>query len=151
VTPGRGVGIGVPMSTHPHFDDKGLRWQTKLADALAEAKRDGKHVLVEFGREACGNCRTLVESILPAADVRAEIESHFVLLASDCDAPEKEIVRIGQAHMAHARSLPFVLYLDADGRFVHGSTGARSKHALLHDLQHGREDPGHHHGHDHDH
>lgn len=133
------------MSSHPHFDDKGLRWHTHLAEALAEAKRDGKHVLVEFGRLACGNCRTLVEALLPAADVRAEIDQHFVLLASDCDDPEQEIVRIGAEHMSHARSLPFVLYLDGEGEFVFGTQGARTKHALMHDLLHGRQDPTHHH------
>jgi hypothetical protein len=37
---------------HPHFDDKGtLNWHTSLAAALAEAKADGKRVLIEFGRE----------------------------------------------------------------------------------------------------
>ncbi len=133
------------MNTHPYFDDKGLRWHTKLADALAEAKRDGKHVLVEFGRKACSNCRSLVEAVMPSPDVRAEVEAHFVLLASDCDAPEKEIVRIGAEHMSHARSLPFVLYLDPDGAFVFGTQGARNKQALLHDLQHGRQDPTHQH------
>lgn len=133
------------MSSHPHFDDKGLRWHTHLAEALAEAKRDGKHVLVEFGRLACGNCRTLVEALLPAPDVRAEIDQHFVLLASDCDDPEQEIVRIGAEHMSHARSLPFVLYLNGEGEFVFGTQGGRTKHALMHDLLHGRQDPTHHH------
>ncbi|HEX8423714.1 MAG TPA: hypothetical protein VF634_09900 [Pyrinomonadaceae bacterium] len=40
-------------SSHPHFDDRGaVRWQTRLSDALAEAKRDGKFVFVEYGRYA---------------------------------------------------------------------------------------------------
>lgn len=38
---------------HPHFDDQGtLDWHTTLADALASARRDGKKVLIEIGREA---------------------------------------------------------------------------------------------------
>ncbi len=38
---------------HPHFDDQGtLSWHTRLAPALAEARAEGKHVLIEFGREA---------------------------------------------------------------------------------------------------
>jgi hypothetical protein len=40
-------------SSHPHFNDHGaVRWHTRLADALAEAKREGKFVFVEYGRYA---------------------------------------------------------------------------------------------------
>jgi hypothetical protein len=45
--------LGGKLSPHPHFDDGGtLHWHTKLADAKAAAKRDGRLVLIEYGREA---------------------------------------------------------------------------------------------------
>jgi hypothetical protein len=38
---------------HPHFDDRGtLDWNTRWADALDQARREGKRVFVELGREA---------------------------------------------------------------------------------------------------
>ena len=37
--------------------------------------------------------------------------------------------------MSWARSLPFVLYTDADGKFLHGTAGGRSVPALLEDLE----------------
>jgi hypothetical protein len=38
---------------HPHFDDRGATtWHLTLATALEEAKKSGKKVFVEFGREA---------------------------------------------------------------------------------------------------
>ncbi len=38
---------------HPHFDDGGaLSWTTKLADAQKAAKKAGRLILVEYGREA---------------------------------------------------------------------------------------------------
>ena len=44
---------GDKKSSHPHFDDLGtLRWYTKLADAQAVARKEGKLVLIEYGREA---------------------------------------------------------------------------------------------------
>ncbi len=132
-------------STHPHFDDKGLKWHTKLSDALAEAKASGKHVLIEYGRAACGNCRTLVQNVMPHPAIRAELDKNFVLLATDCDAPEPDVRAIGAKHMSHARSLPFVMYLRNDGEFVFGTQGARDAHGFAHDLMHGNEDPGHHH------
>ena len=40
-------------SSHPHFNDRGaIRWQTRFADAVAEAKSTGKRIFVEFGRQA---------------------------------------------------------------------------------------------------
>lgn len=38
---------------HPHFDDGGtLRWYTRMEDAAAAAKKEGKLVFIEYGREA---------------------------------------------------------------------------------------------------
>jgi hypothetical protein len=40
-------------SPHPHFNDGGtLDWHTKLADARQAAKKEGKLIFVEYGREA---------------------------------------------------------------------------------------------------
>ena len=48
---GAAVAGGKPRG-HPHFDDGGtLRWYTKLADARAAAKKQGKLVFIEYGRE----------------------------------------------------------------------------------------------------
>ncbi|MHC4941079.1 MAG: hypothetical protein ACYTHK_19250 [Planctomycetota bacterium] len=38
--------------SHPHFDDQGtLTWYTKLADAQAAAKKEGKLIFIEYGRK----------------------------------------------------------------------------------------------------
>ena len=37
---------------HPHFNDGGvIPWYTKLAEAQAAAKKQGKLVFIEYGRE----------------------------------------------------------------------------------------------------
>ncbi len=37
---------------HPHFADGGvIRWYTTLAEAQAVAKKEGKLVFIEYGRE----------------------------------------------------------------------------------------------------
>jgi len=37
---------------HPHFDDGGtLSWYTKLAEAQTAARKQGKLVFIEYGRE----------------------------------------------------------------------------------------------------
>lgn len=40
------------LRSHPHFDDRGtLDWSTSFDDAKEAARRDGKLILIEFGRE----------------------------------------------------------------------------------------------------
>ncbi len=56
-------------------------------------------------------------------------------MAIDCDNPEAEVQQIWVSHMAWARSLPFVFYADADGEFLHGTSGGRSVAELLADLE----------------
>lgn len=109
---------------HPHFDDRGtLNWHTRFAEALAEARRTKKRVFIEMGREACGNCRTLVQSVVPRPDVAALLQQHFVALASDADETEDEVIELAQK-LEDAYMLPFVIFVDGTGQFLDGQSGA---------------------------
>ena len=55
-------------------------------------------------------------------------------VAIDCDHPDPEVLKLGALHMSSARSLPFVMYSDADGQFLHGTSGSRSVADFLADL-----------------
>lgn len=111
---------------HPHFDDKGtIDWEPRFADAMARAKREGRLIFVEFGREACGQCRALVQSTVPRPEIAALLQQHFVAVASDCDDPEPEVLDLAM-HLEDAMMLPFVLFADADGQFLEGSSGGVS-------------------------
>ncbi len=115
-----------PLRPHPHFDDRAtLDWNTRWSVAQAQARREGKLIFVEFGREQCGNCRALVQGVLPHAEVAPLVARHCVALASDCDDPEDEVLALAE-NMPDAMSLPFAIFADADGRFLAGSEGAQS-------------------------
>ena len=110
---------------HPHFNDRGtLSWHTRHADALAAAEREGKLVFIEMGREACGNCRSLVEAVVPQASVAKLLKERFVALASDIDDPEEPVLALAMEHLQDAMMLPFVLFTDAEGNFLAGGHGA---------------------------
>ena len=55
-------------------------------------------------------------------------------VAIDCDQPDPEVQELRALHMSSARSLPFVFYTDADGQFLHGTSGSRSVADFLADL-----------------
>ena len=51
------------------------------------------------------------------------LQAHFVALAADADDPEDELIELAQ-HLEDAMMLPFVMFTDAEGRFLDGSSGA---------------------------
>lgn len=109
---------------HPHFDDRGtLTWHTRYKDALAQAKRENKKLFIEMGRELCGQCRTLVQSIVPRPDVAVLLQQHFVALASDADDAEDEVMMLGY-ELEDASMLPLVIFVDSDGKLIEGLSGA---------------------------
>ena len=55
-------------------------------------------------------------------------------VAIDCDQPDPEVRKLGALHMSWARSLPFFLSTDANGKFLHSTAGSRSVPELLEDL-----------------
>jgi len=113
------------MPRHPHFDDRGtLEWHARYGEALAAARAGRKLVFIEMGREACGNCRTLVQSIVPRPAVAALLRQHFVGLASDADDPEEPVLDLAMQHLADATMLPFVMFTDAQGGYLAGGHGA---------------------------
>jgi thioredoxin-related protein len=108
---------------HPHFDDQGvLDWKTRYAEALAAAKAEGKLVFVELGRLQCSQCRTLVQNIVPRPDVAPILQERFIALAADADETEDEVIELA-GNLEDAYMLPFVMFCDADGRFLAGSSG----------------------------
>lgn len=108
---------------HPHFDDLGtLSWHTRFKDALAQAKAEDKLLFIELGREACGQCRSLVQTVVPRPDVAPLLQQHFVALAADADDSEDEVIYLAQK-LEDAMMLPFVLFADQRGKFIEGSSG----------------------------
>lgn len=109
---------------HPHFDDQGtLNWHTTFSDALAEARAAGKPIFIEMGRELCSNCRTLVEGAVPRADIAPLLQEGFVALAADADETEPEVTELAM-RLENAMMLPFVIFTDANGQFLEGTSGA---------------------------
>lgn len=109
--------------SHPHFDDRGtLHWYTRWDEALAAARSEQKLLFVELGRELCSQCRALVQSVVPRPDVAPMLQERFIALAADADDTEDEVIGLAQ-HLEDAMMLPFVLFADAEGRFLRGSSG----------------------------
>jgi hypothetical protein len=64
-----------------------------------------------------------VQGVVPHPQIAPLLQQGFVALASDCDDPEEAVIELAR-HLEDATMLPFVVFADADGRFLAGSSGA---------------------------
>ena len=94
--------------------DRSLPWRHDEAAAFAEAKRDGKGVLIDFSATYCKPCGKLETDTFAADGVYEQILADYVPLkfdvsqGSDLDDERQE--------KYDAETLPAVILLDAAGR-----------------------------------
>ena len=67
-------------------------------------------------------CRTLVQGVVPRAEIAPLLQAGFVALASDADDPEERVLALAY-QLEDAMMLPFVMFADAQGKFLAGSSG----------------------------
>ncbi len=93
--------------------------------ALAQAKAEGKVVLVDTYAEWCAQCHELDEKTWPDAAVQAWVKAHAIAVRIDTDK-----VRPDLAPKLGIRSYPTVLVLDATGKELKRSLGFQSPAAM---------------------
>ena len=88
-----------------------------IDDAVAEAKRSNRRILLEVGGEWCSWCHILDEYFDKHPDLTALRDKHFVTVKinfSD-ENPNKEVLgRYGPIN-----GYPHIFVLDSDGKFLH--------------------------------
>ena len=75
-----------------------------------------------------------MQGVVPHPQIAPLLQQGFVALASDCDDPEEEVIALAR-NLEDAYMLPFVVFADAEGRFLAGSSGAVNPVAFQRTLQ----------------
>ena len=99
----RATGAAAPAS---------VEWRTDLDAALAEARADGRLVLVDFSADWCPPCVAMKHDTWPDAGVRAIVAQSYVPVLVDPDRDTASSDRYGIS------AIPAVLILDASGQVV---------------------------------
>ncbi len=75
-----------------------------------------------------------MQGVVPHPDIAPLLQQHFVALAVDADEAEDEVMTL-MTKLPDAMMLPFVLFTDADGNFLTGSSGAVDPAAFTRTLE----------------
>jgi thiol:disulfide interchange protein DsbD len=96
-----------------------LAWLTNEKDGLAQAKKEGKPMIIDFGAEWCPACKELERDTFPKPEVAALLKD-FVRVKIDCTENTDEITALQQKY--GVKSLPTVIFLDKTGKVSDKST-----------------------------
>ncbi|MCA8970026.1 MAG: thioredoxin family protein [Planctomycetes bacterium] len=100
-----------------------LAFGKDFAAALAEAKRDGKQLFVDFETTWCGPCKAMDQWVYTAADV-VDAGKGFVAVKLDGDEERDLVKKYGVG------GYPTMLVLDADGKVLRRAVGYRGVKAM---------------------
>lgn len=101
-----------------------------LETAKVEAKRGGRHIVLELGDAGCASCAALDELIEGEATLRRQRDAGFVWVKVDRSGQDNAALLAGYPGGQDAPA-PHLLVLDADGQVLHVQPGEE----LMHDGQ----------------
>lgn len=101
-----------------------VAWESSFEAALAQSKKSGKIVMIDFGAKWCGACKMMDEKTYPDAAVIAESKK-FVMLKVDVDEQPELANRYGIS------SLPTTGWIHGDGKPIAGTVGALEPRDLI--------------------
>jgi len=104
-------------------------WLTSLPQAQAQAKKEGKMVLMDFtGSDWCPPCKALHKNVLSSKDFLAFAEKNLVLVELDFPARKKQDAALKKANKAlseeyKVKGFPTVVVLDKEGKEIFREVG----------------------------
>ncbi len=107
--------------------EREMQWRHDESIAFADAKNEGKGVMIDFGASWCAPCK-IIEKVLGEPDVHTVLNEDFVPLKFDVSDSTDADQALQERYKA--TSLPAVLFLDAEGnellRYTNKTPDAKS-------------------------
>lgn len=116
------------ISIHAAAQTGGIQFfQGTWEEALAKAKQEHKILFVDAYAVWCGPCQRMAQDVFPKPEVGAFYNKHFINVKMDCEKGDG----VGFAQKYKVGSYPTLLFIDADGKVVNESKGARPADQFL--------------------
>jgi thiol:disulfide interchange protein len=101
-----------PLPTGP---DDGAKL---ISDAMTEARKDHKRVLVQFGAQGCTWCHVLQKLFESDTNLAAKLKSDFVYVNIDVTRGRNKYVDELYGHVT-SKGVPVIIVLDAEGKEIY--------------------------------
>ncbi len=111
----------------PKIAAKAVQWQPSYAAALAEGKRSGKPIFVDFFTTWCGPCKYL-DAVTYKDPTFIAQSRHWVMLKVDA---EKDTANVKLAGKFRVEGYPTLLFLKSNGNEADRSVGFMPAGALV--------------------
>lgn len=106
------------------------KWHERYSDALAEAKRTGKNVFIDFTGYTCTNCRAMESTVFTRPEVK-DLFKDFVLtrLYTDNGSPLNDSNRTMEEERFNTIALPYYVIISPDDKTLGEFPGYTPDHA----------------------
>lgn len=132
--PTRTFAESAPTAPRPVIYDESADGEKQVADALAEAKRDGKRVLLQFGANWCGWCHKLHKLFETDPAIASALKANYVVVMIDVNKDHNKALDTRYDHPT-AFGLPVIVVLDAEGRRLTTQDTGKLEEGSAHDPQ----------------
>ena len=115
---GRRAGAQAPFHPNPHLYSETADPNEQIAAAETQARRQGKHILLEFGGNWCGDCQVLdyMYHQPPNADL---LERGYVVVHVDIGHIDKHLDVAARYGVPVDHGVPSLAVLDARGKVLY--------------------------------
>jgi thiol:disulfide interchange protein len=104
-----------PKSAQPSLYDESANGSNQIAGALVVAKKERRHVLLQFGANWCGWCHKLHKLCESDEGIAEKLKNDFVVVMVDVNKEHNKDVDTKYGHPTRF-GLPVIVVLDADGK-----------------------------------
>ncbi len=104
-----------PARSNPPIYDTAADGTKQITDALALAAKDNKRVLVQFGANWCGGCRSLHSLFESDKEISAFLQKNYVVVMIDTDNKKNKAVDLKYGNPTRY-GLPVIVVLDPTGK-----------------------------------
>jgi hypothetical protein len=119
-----------------------INWHSRIADAQAAARAQGKLILVGSTKDGCGLCDKFAHTTAPQCWSRlSQVAVPYMYDIQQYDTSVPDNVRVDRTLRANLRGaalMPLVGFLTPDLQWVHGFSGPRSVAEFMGDIESAR-------------
>lgn len=114
--PATSIPAEVPKEGRPKLYDESLDGQKQISDAMAEARKDNKRILIQFGANWCGWCHKLHKLFETDKAVSEQLKTGYTLILVDVNKGHN--ANLVASFQADKLGLPSLVVLDSEGKHL---------------------------------